>query len=96
MTAYLLTDHLLNIMAPAAAMAVLLVMLNRFASLFFRSKNLVVPDLTASVALIFIVNMGVLTIGLVLFGHDGTMATYAGMVIGAALVLGALTRGKKR
>ena len=96
MTAYLLTDHLLNIMAPAAVMAVLLVMLNRFGSLLFRSKDLEVPDSTTSLAIIFIVNVGVLSAGLVVFGHDGTMATYAAMVVGAALALMMLTRSKKR
>ena len=96
MTAYLLTDHLLNIMAPAAVMAVLLVMLNRLGSLLFRSKDLEVPDLTTSLAIIFIVNVGVLSAGLVVFGHDGTMATYAAMVVGAALALMMLTRSKKR
>ena len=96
MTAYLLTDHLLNIMAPAAVMAVLLVMLNRFGSLLFRSKDLEVPDFTTSLAIIFIVNVGVLSVGLVVFGHDGTMATYAAMVVGAALALMMLTRSKKR
>ena len=96
MTAYLLTDHLLNIMAPAAVMAVLLVMLNRFGSLLFRSKDLEVPDLTTSLAIIFIVNVGILSAGLVVFGHDGTMATYAAMVVGAALALTMLTRSKKR
>ena len=96
MTAYLLTDHLLNIMAPAAVMAVLLVMLNRFGSLLFRSKDLEVPDFTTSLAIIFIVNEGVLSAGLVVFGHDGTMATYAAMVVGAALALVMLTRSKKR
>ena len=96
MTAYLLTDHLLNIMAPAAVMAVLLVMLNRLGSLLFRSKDLEVPDLTTSLAIIFIINVGVLSAGLVVFGHDGTMATYAAMVVGAALALMMLTRSKKR
>ena len=96
MTAYLLTDHLLNIMAPAAVMAVLLVMLNRFGSLLFRSKDLEVPDFTTSLAIIFIVNIGILSVGLVGFGHDGTMATYAAMVVGAALALMMLTRSKKR
>ena len=96
MTAYLLTNHFLNILIPAAALAVLLVMLSRLKNLFFRSKSPIAYDFIASAATIFIVNVGVLSAGLVLFGHDGTMATYAAMVVGAALALRVLTRGKKR
>ena len=96
MTAYLLTNHFLNILIPDAVLAVLLVMLSRLKNLFFRSKSPVVQDFIACVATIFIVNIGVLSDGLVLFGHDGTMATYAAMAIGAALALRVLTRGKKR
>ena len=35
-------------------------------------------------AIIFIVNMFVLIAGLVLFGNDGKMATYAALVLAAA------------
>ena len=96
MTAYLLTNHLLNILTPAAVLAVLLVVLSRLKNLFFRSKSPVVHDFIACAATVFIVNIGVLSAGLVLFGHDGTMATYAAMVVGAALALRLLTRSKKR
>ena len=96
MTAYLLTNHFLNILTPAAVLAVLLVALSHLKNLFFRSKSPVVHSFIACAATIFIVNTGILTAGLVLFGHDGTMATYAAMVVGAALTLRVLTRGKKR
>ena len=96
MTTYLLTNHFLNILTPAAALAVLLVVLSRLKNLFFRSKSPVVPGFVASAAIIFIINAGVLSVGLVLFGHDGTMATYAAMVVGAALALMVLARGKNR
>ena len=96
MTAYLLTNHFLNILTPAAVLAVLLVMLSRLAHLFFRSKSRFAYGFIASSATIFIVNIGVLSVGLVLFGHDGTMATYAAMVVGAALALMVLARGKNR
>ena len=96
MTAYLLTNHFLNILTPAAALAVLLVMLSRLKNLFFRSKSPLAYDFIASAAIIFILYAGVLSVGLVLFWHDGTMVTYAAMVVGAALVLRVLTRGKKR
>lgn len=95
MTAYLLTNHLLNLIAPAAALAVLLVLLSRVWRLFFQSKGKVAQGFTAWVAIIFIVNVTVLLAGLVVFGHDGKMATYAAMVLAAALALTVLQRKKR-
>lgn len=95
MTAYLLTNHLLNLIAPAAALAVLLVLLSRVWRLFFQSKGKVAQAFTAWVAIIFIVNVTVLLAGLVVFGHDGKMATYAAMVLAAALALTVLQRKKR-
>jgi len=85
MTAYLLTDHLLNFIAPAAVVALLLVLLGRF---FLRSlvlKKPKVQPLWVNLAIVFIVNLVVLASGLVFFGHDGKMATYAAMVLAAAV-----------
>lgn len=96
MTAYLLLDHLFNLYAPAAGVALLLVLLSRTRSLVFKSKSPLAKTFIASVATVFIVNAVVLSVGLVLFGHDGKMATYAAMVGGAALALVVLQRGKKR
>ena len=95
MTAYLLTNHLLNLIAPAAALAVLLVLLSRVWRLFFQSKGKVAQAFTAWIAIIFIVNVTVLLAGLVVFGHDGKMATYAAMVLAAALALTVLQRKKR-
>ncbi len=95
MTAYLLTNHLLNLIAPAAALAVLLVLLSRVWRLFFQSKGKVALAFTAWIAIIFIVNVTVLLAGLVVFGHDGKMATYAAMVLAAALALTVLQRKKR-
>ena len=95
MTAYLLTNHLLNLIAPAAALAVLLVLLSRIWRLFFQSKGKVAQAFTAWIAIIFIVNVTVLLAGLVVFGHDGKMATYAAMVLAAALALTVLQRKKR-
>jgi hypothetical protein len=39
----------------------------------------------AQAAIVFAVNVLVLVAGLVFFGHDGKMLTYAAMVAGAAL-----------
>ena len=85
MTAYLLTDHLLNFIAPAAVVALLLVLLGRVFSRFLVSKRLLAQSIWAQAAIIFIVNVSVLAAGLVLFGNDGKMATYAAMVLAAAI-----------
>ncbi|MEO5606370.1 MAG: hypothetical protein ABIR13_02130 [Polaromonas sp.] len=85
MTVYLLLNHLFNFMAPAALLAVLLVLLSRLFFRFFRSKRFFAQAWWAQVAIVFIVNLGVLTAGLLLFGHDGKMLTYAALVLSAAL-----------
>ena len=85
MTAYLLTDHLLNFMAPAFFVAVGLVLLARLMGLFFKLKKPLRQSLWAHVAIIFIANVLVLAAGLVFFGNDGKMLTYAALVLCAAL-----------
>lgn len=85
MTAYLLADHLLNFMAPAAFVALGLVLLSRLFSGFFRSKRPSVPGLWAQFAIIFIVNLLLLSAGLVIFGNDGKVASYAALVLGSGL-----------
>ena len=90
MTAYLLTDHLLNFMAPALFVALGLVLLARLTSRFFKSKRPPALSLYAQAAIIFIVNMLVLLVGLVVFGNDGKMLTYAALVLGAAVCQGVL------
>lgn len=92
MTVYLLLNHLFNFLAPAALLAVLLVLLSRLFFGFFRSKRPFAQAWWAQAAIIFIVNMGVLTAGLLLFGHDGKMLTYAALVLGSALCQGWLLR----
>ena len=95
MTAYLLTNHLLNFMAPAALVALLLVPLSRLLSRFFTSKKPLVPTFWRQVAIVFMANTAVLTAGLLVFGHDGKMLTYAGLVVVAALCQWVLLRGWK-
>lgn len=85
MTAYLLIDHLLNFMAPALFVALGLVLLTRLAAPFLRSKKPPAQSLWLQIAIIFIVNLGVLAAGLVVFGNDGKMLTYAALVLCAAL-----------
>ena len=84
MTAYLLADHLLNLVAPAALMALLLVGFSRLLSGFFRSKKELVHAWWIQVAINFVVGVGVLAIGLVLLGRDGKMLTYVVLVLAIA------------
>lgn len=95
MTAYLLTNHLLNLMAPAAVLALLLVLLSRVFSRFSTSKKPLTQSIYAQAALIFIVNVLVLAAGLVFFGNDGKVSTYAAMVLAAALCQWVMGRGWK-
>ena len=95
MTAYLLTYHLLNFVAPAAAVALLLVLFGRIFRRFLVSKKPLNQSIYAQAAIIFIVNILVLAVGLVLFGNDGKMATYAAMVVAAALCQWVMGQGWK-
>ena len=85
MTAYLLLDHILNFMAPTAAVALMLVLAARLFSRFLVSKRSFTQSILAQAAIVFVVNLFVLGTGLVFFGNDGKMATYAAMVLAAAL-----------
>lgn len=84
MTAYLLLNHLLNFMAPAALVALLLVAFSRLFSGFFGLKKAVVHVWWLHLAINFIVGVGVLAAGLLLSGRDGKMLTYAALVLAVA------------
>ena len=85
MTAYLLLNHLLNFMAPALLVALLLATLSRLFFGFFGSKRAIVHVLWAQLAINFIVGVAILAIGLVLFGHDGKMLTYVALILAMAV-----------
>lgn len=85
MTAYLLLNHVLSFLAPAAILALLLVLTGRIFSRFLTSNKPLAQYLLAQAAIIFIVNVLVLAAGLVWFGNDGKMLTYAAMVVAAAV-----------
>ena len=85
MTAYLLTNHLLNFVAPAAAVAVLMTLLAAFFGRIFKSKSVSSKPVGAQIATLFAVNLGVLVAGLLFFGNDAKMASYAVMVIAAGV-----------
>ncbi len=93
---YLLTNHLLNFAAPAAAVALLLVLLTRLGFGLFRTNRPLVQSESARVAIIFIASIGILVAGLVVFGRDGKMLTYMALVAGAALCQWVLIRGWSR
>ena len=84
MTLYLLANHLLNFVLPALAVALLLVFFSRVLDGVFRSSSPVAATWWMQTAIVFAANVAVLAAGLVFFGHDGKMLTYAGMVAGAA------------
>lgn len=95
MTALNLINQLLNFVAPAACVALLLVLLARIFSGFLRSKRPLAHTLWAQAAIVFIAGVLLLLTGLVLFGRDGKMATYALLAVGAATCQWVLLRGGK-
>lgn len=96
MTALNLANQLLNFMAPAAFVALLLVLASRVVPRFFMSKRPVALSLIAQAAIVFIAGLVLLLVGLVLFGRDGKMASYALMALGAATCQWFVLRGWRR
>lgn len=84
-----LLNHLLNFVAPALWMAVLVTLVARI----FIKKVPVAPVLWAQVAINFIVGVVVLGLGLLFFGNDGKMATYAGLALLCATSQWVMLRG---
>ena len=93
MTAYLLIDHVMNFLAPAACVALLVALLARMSRRFFKLNMPLAQPMLAQTATIFIVNTAILLAGLAFFGNDGKMATYAAMVLGSAVCQWTLWRG---
>ena len=84
-------NHLLNFVAPALWVALLVPLFARF----LMPKNAQAPSLYAQAAINFIVSVLVLAIGLWFFGRDCKMATYAALVLVSASAQWALMRGWK-
>jgi hypothetical protein len=95
MTFYLLANHLLNFVLPAITVALLLVLSSRVFGGVFRSSKPLAASWWSQVAIVFIANLAVLVAGLLFFGHDGKMLTYAAMVAAAAVCQWALLGGWK-
>lgn len=82
-------NHLLNFAAPAAAMAVLMVLGGRI----FDSKSGASHAAWAQVAIQFAVGCAVLLAGLMVLGRDGKMFTYAALVLACATCQWVLGKG---
>lgn len=93
MTALNLTNQLLNFMAPAAFVALLVVLGTRFFALLFRSKRPVALSAWAQLAIVFVVSLAMLVVGLAVFGRDGKMASYVLLAVGAATCQWLVLRG---
>lgn len=76
-------------MAPAAALAALLVLGGRF----IRSKGALAISWRAQLAINFVVGCVALVTGLVVLGRDGKMLTYAVLVLACASCQWVLVRG---
>ncbi len=84
-----IVNHLLNFVAPAAFVAFWMVLVVR---LIWKKRQ--IPDaFIKQFAIIFVVNLGVLVIGLCYFERDGKMATYLAMVLASAAVQWVRIRG---
>lgn len=87
-----LIDHLLNFVAPAFFVALTLAILTRW--MFRRSAGS--PGFWAQIAVNFIAGAVVLAAGLMYFGRDGKMATYAALVVVCGTVQWLLAGGFRR
>lgn len=87
-----LIDHLLNFVAPAFFVALTLAILTRW--MFRRSAG--APGFWAQIAVNFIAGAVVLAAGLMYFGRDGKMATYAALVVVCGTVQWLLAGGFRR
>jgi hypothetical protein len=89
MTLFALLNHVLNFLAPALWLALLLPLASRW---IFRSK-VKKPGLGLQMVVIFALSLLVLGLGLGYFGRDGKMATYLGMTVIAATSQWLMLRG---
>ncbi|MDB5890447.1 MAG: hypothetical protein JWP47_1278 [Polaromonas sp.] len=96
MNLYLLTDHLLNFMAPAAFVALVLVVSTSLKGRLFKRKRPPARGIAGQVAIVFIVNLVMLSAGLAVFGSDAKMASYGAMALVAGFCQWMLLRGWQR
>lgn len=84
-----LLNHLLNFVAPALWLALIVTLVARI----FIRKSPVATALYAQIAINFIVCVMVLAMGLWFFGRDGKMATYTAMALLCATSQWVMLRG---
>lgn len=84
-------NHLLNFVAPAAAIALVLVLAGRLVG----SRTPVALSWWARWAILFAVGVATLAAGLVVWGRDGKMASYGMLVLACATCQWVLVRGWK-
>lgn len=84
-----LLNHVLNFLAPALWLALLVTLAARV----FMKKRPVAPALYVQLAINFVVCAVVLVLGLWFFGRDGKMTTYAGMALLCATSHWVMLRG---
>ncbi|RYF01789.1 MAG: hypothetical protein EOO32_02605 [Comamonadaceae bacterium] len=82
-------NHLLNLVAPALSMAVLLVL----GCQVFLRKRAAARSMLAQLAINFVVGAAVVVVGMVLLGRDGKMLTYAALALAGATTQWVLLRG---
>ncbi len=75
-------NHVLNFFAPAAAVALIVVLASRF----FKQNRPLTHAIPAQAAINFIVCAAVTMAGLWVFGRDAKMATYIAMVVASGTV----------
>jgi len=84
-------NHTLNFMAPAAALALALVLV--LSGRFFGAPGGAGLSGWRQFAVVFVVGLVVLGGGLLVWGRDGKMLTYAALVVGCATTQWVLLRG---
>lgn len=84
-----LLNHVLNFMAPAAWVAVMVSVV----AWIFMPKRPSAQSRCAQVAINFVFCLAALVLGLLLFGRDGKMATYAAMALSVATSQWLMLRG---
>ena len=87
-----IANHLLNFVAPAAAVALGLVLLGRLVGSRSASSAM---SVWLRGAILFALGVAVLAAGLVLWGRDGKMLTYTALVVACATCQWVLVRGWK-
>ena len=82
-------NHLLNFIAPAGALALLLVLVGRF----IKPKSAPALVWWAQTAIVFAVGVATLAAGLWWLGRDGRMLTYPALVVVTGTCQWVLVRG---